>query len=564
MSGATLLALVSFSFCLLANSRRTPVVNTSIGPVRGLILQTYWNGIEYSSFRGIPYAQPPVRQLRFKPPVPIKPWRKVLNAYQEGNVCPQKEFQTDLLIGDENCLFLNVFTPETRFNRRLHLRPVMVWIHGGAYSSGSSNTSLYGPDFFLEEHLVVVSFNYRLGPLGFLTLKHPDATGNAGLKDQNLVLKWVQTNIAMFGGDPRQVTIFGESAGSTAVGFHVLSERSRGLFLRSISMSGTPLCPWAYHTPENIIANAYHIAASLNYVPKSKNDLLNFFQRAPAMDLARVGSTIGLDFLPFRPTIEDPRIDPTNSSFLTECPITQYSNGNFYRHAMMMGYTRDEVILFLGPPIGIANIIDWAKRYINQMTERRGHMNAEPMDQTALLVQRIYNATYDEAMKIATDVFFSGPIDLTQRLLAKHNAQYPIYYYRLSYETEYSMHKLYENPLNGTSHFDDIGYIFYVHNLKAPRDGRHPFNRFRKKMVSMWANFAKYGDPTPKHLMNSNYNVTWKSSDQTGLQIELDENEVMHNRTVDDGTETYMKILDAALPVISSCVKIPTIHTDIF
>lgn len=138
---------------------------------------------------------------------------------------------------------------QVEFKKGMNLRPVMVWIHGGGYFSGYGNSSLYGPDFFLEEDVVLVSFNYRLGVLGtysfirfrktrlkfsirssgFLALKHPNATGNAGLKDQRLVFQWVQNNIAAFGGDPNRVTIFGESAGSTSVGFHILSERSKGL-----------------------------------------------------------------------------------------------------------------------------------------------------------------------------------------------------------------------------------------------------------------------------------------------------------------------------------------------
>nr|XP_012150909.1 PREDICTED: venom carboxylesterase-6-like [Megachile rotundata] len=435
--------------CLIVDSRRTPVLNTSIGPVRGLVLRTAWDGIKYSAFKGIPYAEPPLRQLRFRPPVPIAPWNEVLNAFQEGSVCPQRDIMSTKLMGHENCLYLNVFTPETRFTRLSRRRPVMVWIHGGAYRSGFSNSSFYGPDFFIEEDLVFVSFNYRLGPLGFLTLKHPNATGNAGLKDQNLVLRWVKSNIATFGGDPSQVTIFGESAGSTAVGFHMLSKQSRGLFLRSISMSGTPLCPWAYHPPENIIANAHYVAATLDFAPKNKDDLLNFLQRAPAMDLVDAGGIIGLDFLPFRPTVEDPKIN--KNAFLTECPITQYSNGNFYKHSMMMGYTRDEVVLFLGPtitPIGIGNMIDWAKKYVSSMTEHHERMTADPLNRLALLVEKIYNSTYAEGVKIANDIFFSGPIDLTQRLLARSNEEHPIYYYRLSYQTQHSMHKMYDNPLN--------------------------------------------------------------------------------------------------------------------
>ena len=104
----------------------------------------------------------------------------------------------------------------------------MAWIHGGTYRSGSSSTLRFGPDFLIEENVIVVSFNYRLSMFGFLNLNHPNATGNAGLKDQNLALKWIQKNIANFGGDPKKVTVFGQSAGAVAVNLHVLSESSKG------------------------------------------------------------------------------------------------------------------------------------------------------------------------------------------------------------------------------------------------------------------------------------------------------------------------------------------------
>lgn len=108
------------------------------------------------------------------------------------------------------------------------LRPVMVWIYGGGFSSGSNSPDTYGSDFLIEEDVVVVAMNYRLGALGFLSLNHTNATGNAGLKDQNLALKWVQKNIKNFGGDPKKVTIFGQSAGSASTLYHVLSDQSKG------------------------------------------------------------------------------------------------------------------------------------------------------------------------------------------------------------------------------------------------------------------------------------------------------------------------------------------------
>ncbi|KAF3430578.1 hypothetical protein E2986_07677 [Frieseomelitta varia] len=557
MNGTSLLlfiCLVTSLASLAVSFFATPVVRTPSGPVRGLVLRTVWHSIEYSSFKGIPYAEPPLGDLRFKPPVPKKPWRNVLYAFKEGSMCPQLNLMTSELGGHENCLYLNVFTREVEFKDKLKLRPVMVWMYGGAYFTGYSNTSVYGPDFFMEEDIVLVSFNYRLGVLGFLALDHPDAMGNAGLKDQNLVLHWVQRNIAAFAGDPKRVTIFGESAGATSVGFHTLSERSRGLFLRSISMSGTPLCLWAYHTPEKMIQNAYKLANLLNFVPKSKDDLLNYFRQAPASSLVIAAQNVDLNFLPFRPTRENPEIDYTNSTFLTECPITKYNNGDFHHHDVMLGYTRDEVLLFLGPPIGVANMIDWALKYVKHASKLK-EITKEPIDLFARTISDLYKTSYRKLETLMVDIFFAGPIDLTQRLLAEYNKGHPIYYYRLSYQTKYSWHKVEHNPLNGTAHFDDVGYIFNSKELHAPTSPRNRFNRFRKRMVNMWANFAKYGNPTPK---DKNRMVNWIDSSKDGLQLDINTVPRMHERFTDKKEEEFQRLYYRILPLVSSCVEQPT------
>lgn len=122
-----------------------------------------------------------------------------------------------------------------------------VWIHGGGFVAGSSSTELYGPEFIVEKEVIMVSMNYRLGIFGFLSLKDPKLgiPGNAGLKDQAMALKWIKENISFFGGDPKNITIFGESAGGASVHFQMISPMSKGLFCKAVSLSGTALCPWA-------------------------------------------------------------------------------------------------------------------------------------------------------------------------------------------------------------------------------------------------------------------------------------------------------------------------------
>ncbi|CAL7935530.1 unnamed protein product [Xylocopa violacea] len=329
-------------------------------------------------------------------------------------------------------------------------------------------------------------------------------------------------------------------------------------------MSGTPLCPWAYHTPEELARNAHQLAAILGFVPKDTNDLLQRLRQVPATELVNATQRVALNILPFRPTVEKPDIDPSNQTFLTECPITKYHNGDFHRHAMMMGYTHDEMILFLGPPIGVANAIAWAKRYLENVKKHHESVTTKPADIIAQLINTLVKNSFQDLLKIAMDIIFSGPIDLTQRLLAKQNADHPIYYYRLSYQSLYAMHKISGNPLNGTAHFDDIGYIFNVKKLHAPTDPMNRFNRFRKRMVTLWANFAKYGDPTPKNFNRSTLDATWSESGHDGFQMDINATSAMQDRLTDEKRQNYERSLYRVLPLISSCVQKPTNYLDFF
>ena len=198
-------------------------------------------------FRGVPYARPPTGALRFRPPQRPQPWAGVRNAHEFGPAAPQYAGITGLamkmMVGraDEDCLYLNIWTPATDTGRR----PVMVWIHGGAFVLGAGSQTLYdGAGLAQRGDLVVVTINYRLGALGFLRLKELSggripATGNEGILDQIAALEWVRDEIGNFGGDAGKVTIFGESAGSMSCATLLGSPRARGLFQHAILESGS-------------------------------------------------------------------------------------------------------------------------------------------------------------------------------------------------------------------------------------------------------------------------------------------------------------------------------------
>ncbi len=223
-------------------------VQLETGPITGLVEEV--DGQEIWVFKGIPYAAPPVGELRWKPPQPVEPWTALLVCTEPGPACPQAGGEglfnvAALAVGemDEDCLYLNVWSPVKSADEAL---PVMVWIHGGSFESGSGSMGVYDGARLATKGVVVVSINYRLGPLGFLA--HPalsaespeGVSGNYGLRDQVAALRWVRANIAGFGGDAANVTVFGESAGAISILALLVSPLvgAEGLFDRAIPQSG--------------------------------------------------------------------------------------------------------------------------------------------------------------------------------------------------------------------------------------------------------------------------------------------------------------------------------------
>ena len=215
------------------------LVSTSLGLVRGTEGKTDL-GTRYAKYTKVPYAEPPTGALRLREPVSKRAWSGELDASQVSPACLQFESLggSNSGKGQEDCLYLNIFAPNPADP---DLKPVLLWIHGGAFTEGDAN-ALTDPQYLLDQDVVFVSIHYRLGLLGFLAVENStDLTGNLGLKDQQEAMRWVQRNIAFFGGDPEKVTIFGESAGAVSVHDHILSPTGKGLFRAAILQSGTAL-----------------------------------------------------------------------------------------------------------------------------------------------------------------------------------------------------------------------------------------------------------------------------------------------------------------------------------
>ncbi|OAD59461.1 Acetylcholinesterase, partial [Eufriesea mexicana] len=517
---------------------RTPVIQTNSGPVQGVILTTVWESQEYSAFKGIPYATPPIGNLRFRPPVPPESWNQTRDVINDTNSCPQEGH--GVYSGNEDCLYLNVYTPETTF-KNITLKPVMVWIYGGSFLRGNASSSVYGPDFFMEQDVVIVTFNYRLGPLGFLYLNHTLAPGNAAMYDQVMVLEWVRDNIVAFGGDPNQVTLFGQSAGSASVTYHVLSERSSGLFHQAICQSGT-LTPYFYRTHEEAFNNAKKLAAALDFHSDSPKELLEFYRQADPKDLMTKTNKIFSIFtdlsLPFTPVKDNPNLIDSNHKFLPECPINIMTTQKFNKMPMIVGFTHDEMLDFTEGVYHTLNItIDLWERIFPIL----------PIE-----ILKLYDLVKTVSVD-ASDYIMKGPIDFTQRLYSQGDDGNPIYYYQLSYVSNYSMHKLDGIPVDGIAHYDDVGLLFNVQRLDAPTDPEYPFNQMRQKIVTLWANFAKYQNPTPDDA--NPLDVIWQPSNNSGRLLNITDNSQMINRkqAISSGALDTEKFLYLTMPITNDC-----------
>ena len=234
LKGLMLFILSSAAF---ANEERISISTKAGAKVTGRLEESFPGKHSFAAFRKIPFAKPPIGELRFAPAAEtptLNPGQEIDAAVDSSPACPALSgrdsagVQIGPVQGAEDCLYLNVFSPHAALKEKKGL-PVIVWIHGGAFVWGSSSD--IGPRFVMEsQDVVFVTFNYRLGALGWLSLEDETLRGNQGLSDQRAALKWVKENIASFGGDPAQVTLGGESAGGMSVMFHLISPKSEGLF----------------------------------------------------------------------------------------------------------------------------------------------------------------------------------------------------------------------------------------------------------------------------------------------------------------------------------------------
>lgn len=413
-------------------------------------------------FLGVPYASPPTGQNRWKAPLSPMPWNDVQDATSFGFACPQ--IQSNFAVGGalasaltrEDCLTLNVWSPATTASASL---PVLFWIHGGGFNTGASSIALYdGENLATEENVIVVSVNYRLGPLGFLSLpalnaESPEnASGNYGLMDLIHALRWVQDNIASFGGDPNSVTIFGESAGAQAVCMLIVSPDADGLIDRAVMQSGN--CPADLRElnapgstfPDSAIAQGNRAAQTLGC--DSAADTLACLRNLSAQDILNgldpAGTVVFSTGENYQPIVD--------GNILPSQPRLLATSGDASVSSIIIGSTRNEIALWRS---AYASDVETVAEYQAALEVFDNDANSVLDGPSAMLVSA-YPVTQDsEALgmyeRFLTDLIFTCEVRRSTRALS--NGGLSVFQY------EFARVAPLLNP-TGALHGSDIPYVF--------------------------------------------------------------------------------------------------------
>ncbi|XP_036141335.1 esterase E4 [Monomorium pharaonis] len=483
-------------------------VHVSEGRLIGIIEEAVYGG-HYVAFRGIPYAKPPVGELRFKDPEPPEAWSGSRDASKYGNIAIQIDIMKQETVGDEDCLYLNVYTADI-----VKKRPVMVWIHGGAFRLGSGDASVYGPDFIVQKDVVLVTLNYRLGVLGFLNLNDKVATGNQGLKDVVMALQWVQKNISQFGGDSKNVTIFGESAGGVIVHCLTLSPLSKGLFHKAISQSGVVTNPWALtEWTDKTMNKGFQLAKKFGKAtsdPKVAYEVLKKIDAKKLVETAQKVLTTEADRMQFT-LLFTPSLDyESPNPFFPEHPSTLARHG--VKVPFLLGNTSCEGSFLISSTFfghisknTLKKIDSDFKKTI--MPKILAILPKIPITVEELRFLYFGNKSIsDETLINYADflgdlMFYRGTMEVVN-IQMNSGCQTPTYLYTFSYESKtYIGKKIIDIPFPGVTHGEDIFYLFYPHMMKdfgvPPPEPSSEDYKMINRLTQMWTDFAKTGDPTP-------------------------------------------------------------------
>lgn len=459
----TLIFSLSFLGCCSLAAEQKPVVKITGGEIVGRA----WSDSKGATFRGVPFAAPPVDELRWREPAPVKPWSGKREAIKYGAPCAQVDGgwnSRDAHDGREDCLYLNVDTPDLKPAKPM---PVMVWIHGGANAGGSARGGEALENPLAQHGIVVVSIQYRLGYFGFLA--HPElskesgraASGNYALLDQIAALKWVRDNIAKFGGDPKQVTIFGQSAGAYDITLLMTSPLAKGLFASAIEQSGPALAGKRKLIPLSDAESKGQKFAEKLQAPAQ--GAIASLRTLTTEDILKVSPPYGQGGLM---AIVDGYVLPTD-------PTEVYAKHKEHRVPLIIGSNSREFPFFGDPANLKPAIVEFFGNSATTVMNSYG-LSDTPSAQTA---------TYGSAgEQFSTDTLFRCH---AVTIADEHSKIAPTYQYEFS-------HALAGRNAPGAIHSDELGYVFGTFFMAPPTDVDR---KVSAAIRGYWTNFAKTRDP---------------------------------------------------------------------
>nr|AQS60687.1 carboxylesterase [Sogatella furcifera] len=532
-----------------------PVVEIGNGLLQGTYYRTI-NERDVLAFLGVPFAEPPVANLRFRPPLPVRRWNGIKVVNDTRPPCLQYNHYLSAIgkkpiIGNEDCLYLDVYTPRLNVERPME---VVVFVHGGAFTYGSKNG--FNPKYLLaEKELVLVVISYRVGPFGFLSTGDEVVPGNMGMKDQTEALKWVNRNIDRFGGDPDKVTLAGLSAGGASVHFHYFSQESRRYFKQGISLSGTALCPWALmESPKEkttILSNA--VGCPTNTTSQTTIECLR--ERPGELILYRMHSTL-MPWLfnpisPFAPTIEV----KGHRAFLDDHPEKLLREGKVYDAPWLVGFTSGE-----GFYPASEFVLD--ERLMNDLNNNwtiiAPHLLdfnfTEPdSDMRALKSVKIRDyyvkghflskdSTLD-VIEMVSDRMYLSAIDKAVRLQAKVNKS-PVYVYNFAYRGRNTLWEQFAGMKTdmGAGHGDDVAYVLGAYFSCTDSDDDR---KMVDTMVGVWSSYAKQSRPAS--VAGEMWTPQVGDKNVTFLLIESSEKATMSSSSRLGNTQFWDTLLSAEL-----------------
>jgi len=528
---------------LLLPSSLAQRVETKQGPIIGQRTYStdfrYNLSVAYDSFYSLPFASPPLGEDRFVRAKAAASWSEPRNATKEGAPVPADRDCYQVGGGDEDCLYLAVHVPLREDGEaEEEPLPVMVWLTGGAFLVGGG--SWYGPQYWMTHKIILVTINYRLGPLGFLTLGMEEAPGNAGLWDQRAALEWVQENIAAFGGDPGRVTLAGESAGSFSAFYHLTSTPSTTgspLFHRIIGQSGVGGLSPSYHhwSPEEGVRLGNELAVLVGCANINSHQRLDCLRNVSGWDLAKADFEDGLISMPVADAAW------TSHPFFTKPPEEAFNDGDFDTSVdVLLGSNQHEGLLitqlFLAWPqlfpIMMASWQVWGPLLLLQ----KKPLSATHEDRANFILNSYTdglgrNITLDHlpiVTDLMTDAFFNYGIERYVNFHLQHSHG-RLFQYVDAHLNDYAQlnwaNWVFGEPssLPGVSHGDELWLQWW--NLKlSQRD-----EAMSRLITECWANFVATGDPTPPGS-----DAYWEELEEEGRQyFEMEEGRGKMGRSQD-------------------------------